>query len=569
MPFGQVKYRIYFVLIGLLLVFLPVKADIRDIFPPVEGNDTLHITSCMASARHFYETKTPNYDSTLFYLNQAIELSKIQNDLYYTYQLYEFYSQIMHQSGNYHTAIDYYFKMLNLLDEEKKQNESILIKNEYATLYKNIGACFAIIDTEKGLDYFRKGLQEMEEIYKIDPAYKDESEIPLLIYNNISSIWINVANFDSAFYYCQKALNYPVKIDKPPFYALLYNNMGIIYWELKNEDTSFDFFEQSLDVCRQSDDKSGMARVYYNRGLCLRSRKENKKALSEFNNALKLSKESSNIRIEMLSLETLAEVYAEQKNYYQANQMLQFSHVLKDSIAKIDKVSETTRIELQYLFENQLRKSELQQQFIISKKEQKTLISIFVAVFLLFLLIIMLLLYRNQRIKNKKNLLEQQSLALQNENLELKNQQLNKSLDHKDKELNAQMLYVLNKNQFVSSIIENVSEQKGEDVKQIKSTFKDLKLNIEDSIWNEYSVLFQQLHHDFYNKLYKKHPDLTPNEKKLSAFIRLNMSSKEISSTTFQSIKSIEIARSRLRKKLNLNRNENLNVYLQSLDDSQ
>jgi DNA-binding CsgD family transcriptional regulator len=311
-----------------------------------------------------------------------------------------------------------------------------------------------------------------------------------------------------------------------------------------------------------------MARVYYNRGLCLRSRKENKKALSEFNNALKLSKESNNIRIEMMSLETLAEVYAEQKNYHQASKMLLLSNTLKDSVAKIDKVNESERIELQYLFEKQLKESELQQQFIISKKEQKTLISIFIAVFLLFLLIIMFLLYRNQRIKNKKNLLEQQSLALQNENLELKNQQLNKSLDHKDKELNAQMLYVLNKNQFVSSIIENVSEQKGEDVKQIKSTVKDLKLNIEDSIWNEYSVLFQQLHHDFYNKLYKKHPDLTPNEKKLSAFIRLNMSSKEISSITFQSIKSIEIARSRLRKKINLKRNENLNVYLQSLDDS-
>jgi DNA-binding CsgD family transcriptional regulator len=115
-----------------------------------------------------------------------------------------------------------------------------------------------------------------------------------------------------------------------------------------------------------------------------------------------------------------------------------------------------------------------------------------------------------------------------------------------------------NKNTLVSPIIENVPEQKEQASEPVKLSIKNL-----DSIGNEYGVLFQHLHPDFYTHLYQKHPDLTPNEKKLSAFIRLNMSSKEISSITFQSVKSIEIARSRLRKKIKLRRNMNLNAYLQ------
>lgn len=167
----------------------------------------------------------------------------------------------------------------------------------------------------------------------------------------------------------------------------------------------------------------------------------------------------------------------------------------------------------------------------------QTQLILFASIMFLLLLTVLFLLYRNQRIKNKKNLLEQQNILLRNENRVLKS-----------------------KNTPVSSITETVSEQKEQ---EHESGQVQLSVKKFDSTGNEYSVLFQHSHQDFYNNLYQKHPDLTSNEKKLSAFIRLNMSSKEISSITFQSVKSIEIARSRLRKKLNLRRNMNLNAYLQ------
>jgi DNA-binding CsgD family transcriptional regulator len=73
------------------------------------------------------------------------------------------------------------------------------------------------------------------------------------------------------------------------------------------------------------------------------------------------------------------------------------------------------------------------------------------------------------------------------------------------------------------------------------------------------------VHNDFYDKLNEKFPNLSANEKRLCAFLRLNMSTKEISAITYQSINSITVARSRLRKKLELDSDENLISFLESI----
>jgi len=100
----------------------------------------------------------------------------------------------------------------------------------------------------------------------------------------------------------------------------------------------------------------------------------------------------------------------------------------------------------------------------------------------------------------------------------------------------------------------------------IKSIIEDLENTQEDSVWEEFETRFHQVHNKFYEKLNETHPNLSPNERKLCAFLRLNMSTKEISSITGQSFRSIEVARTRLRKKLNLTNSDiGLIEYLSGL----
>jgi DNA-binding CsgD family transcriptional regulator len=78
-------------------------------------------------------------------------------------------------------------------------------------------------------------------------------------------------------------------------------------------------------------------------------------------------------------------------------------------------------------------------------------------------------------------------------------------------------------------------------------------------------VRFQNVHIDFYKNLGEKFPDLSPNELKMCAFLKLNMSTKEIAALTYQSQDSIRQARSRLRQKLGVAKEENLVLYLSQI----
>jgi DNA-binding response OmpR family regulator/DNA-binding CsgD family transcriptional regulator len=95
----------------------------------------------------------------------------------------------------------------------------------------------------------------------------------------------------------------------------------------------------------------------------------------------------------------------------------------------------------------------------------------------------------------------------------------------------------------------------------IREIISNYRYAINDNIWDEFERRFNDVHSDFYKKLGEAHPDLTTNERKLCAFLKLNMSSKEIASITYQNLKSIDMARYRLRKKLGLGEDVNMLSY--------
>ncbi len=99
----------------------------------------------------------------------------------------------------------------------------------------------------------------------------------------------------------------------------------------------------------------------------------------------------------------------------------------------------------------------------------------------------------------------------------------------------------------------------------IHKIITELQGYVDQDTWAEFEIRFQQVHNDFYTKVNDMHPDLTANEKKLCAFLRLNMTTKEISAITYQTVNSITVARARLRKKLNLESEENLIAFLETL----
>jgi hypothetical protein len=172
--------------------------------------------------------------------------------------------------------------------------------------------------------------------------------------------------------------------------------------------------------------------------------------------------------------------------------------------------------------------------------------------------------YYNQKINA-----EQRIVGLLKEIHEQEIQHLNHELEFKNKELTSKAMFIFQKDELIAKIIDQLkgltASKDPTYRRDIETIMKQLRLNLKDNNWKEFETYFENVHEDFYNKLKLKYPALSPNEKKLCAFIRLNLGTKEICSLTHQSTKSVEVARVRLRQKMNLTRDENLNVIVSNI----
>jgi DNA-binding CsgD family transcriptional regulator len=100
----------------------------------------------------------------------------------------------------------------------------------------------------------------------------------------------------------------------------------------------------------------------------------------------------------------------------------------------------------------------------------------------------------------------------------------------------------------------------------IKKILKKINSHLTDKDdWLTFELHFRSAHSDFFENLRAKHPNLSSNEIKLSAYLKLNLSSKEIASLMNISIRSVEQGRWRLRSKLNLPKENGLVNYIQAL----
>jgi PAS domain S-box-containing protein len=145
----------------------------------------------------------------------------------------------------------------------------------------------------------------------------------------------------------------------------------------------------------------------------------------------------------------------------------------------------------------------------------------------------------------------------------------NNLLESKKKELVSTTLRLVQISELNNSMIADLSSlteytnDKGPEI--IKRALSKFSLSTSENFWKEFEQRFLSVHESFYKRLNELFPDLTPGEIKLCAFLRLNLSSKDIAAVTFQNSQSIDMARYRLRKKMALSQDENLVDFLINL----
>jgi DNA-binding response OmpR family regulator/DNA-binding CsgD family transcriptional regulator len=148
-------------------------------------------------------------------------------------------------------------------------------------------------------------------------------------------------------------------------------------------------------------------------------------------------------------------------------------------------------------------------------------------------------------------------------------ERLNTELDHHRKELAIAALHLVNYQKRNEELLVEIKRlipyinKEGTEI--IRKIIIDNKSNYEHDFLNIFETQFKDIHADFYNRLNHQHPDLTPTEKKICTFLKMNMNSKEIAVLLLSTPASIEVTRARIRKKLGIDHFQSLTEYISGI----
>lgn len=419
--------------------------------------------------------------------------------------------------------------------------DSLLI----AKAYNSIGALLLKDEDKKdmALEYYEKAVDILN-------RHKQDREIAAL-YSNIGMIY---EKDTASISYFLKAAEINKEFENYLWLSINYLNTGITYLDLGDLEMSYNYLQESLALSEEYGFDNHLSTTYVALGEYYFEMENYITSISYTEQALKRAKQQNNRIDELDALILLSKNYKATKELEKA---LEYSELIKaanDSIHRHNRLNELAVLDMKNKFEQELEQEEIKRNLLENEYKNDRLVLFIIIVSVVLLLIIFILLFFYSRSRMTSNRLIEEKLS--------------QELEFKNKELTTSVIYTIKKNDMLTSLSNELSDLKErvakKDVReQVDQISKRIKASIEPDSWEEFEIRFQQVHLDFYKNLLQEFPNLTTNEKRLCAFLRLNMSSKEISKITGQSVSAIEMARVRLRKKLGIsNKNINLITFL-------
>ncbi|WP_289063896.1 hypothetical protein [uncultured Zobellia sp.] len=281
-------------------------------------------------------------------------------------------------------------------------------------------------------------------------------------------------------------------------------------------------------------------------------------ALFFYNESLALSQDQGfRNDLEAEVLRKISEVYSTNGDTQLAYDYLVKSTKKADQVlqAKNQTNSELFQIKDTYLKSISEKNEQLEQKTRTIEENNTIQFRLKIILFLLVLLGLVLAIVFQMRLKLKKTLLHKKEAELQTK---LIKERSHSEIELKSRELTSYALQLIDKDSAIDELLELL---KTESSPKYKSLFNKYKKGSKD-LWNEFNLQFTQVNSAFYDKLKTLHPKLSSTEQKHCALIKLNLSTKEMARILNIEPHSVHVSRSRIRKKMGLERSDNLESYI-------
>lgn len=477
-------------------------------------------------------------------------------------------SELYCQNGDFDKALRYAESAGELVETIDNRSLAAFVKLSFANIYTVLSfydmayeQCMSAMETFKELDNLA-------------------GQRKCLIY--LGSLSVGFEKFDDAVGYFTEALAIARVLNNKVLLGCSYNNLGIAYAYLNDTKRALLYFNYSLKLSEQFNMEVlllynciNFAAFYKSLGMDARSEAYCEKAIQ-------IASKHKNMRMKCMAMNMLAEMRLTQKRYreglvysYQGYSIAKRLNLVSEQpgasltlsglyagIGKNDSALNYYKLYSTYkdsLFDrqNQINLQKLKFEYQIKEKQdawqrKANRIKLIFAV-LVVLLLIVIFRYMVVTKTNKRKI-----------------RKIETDLNLKRREITSKLMYIQKKNEAIASVADRLEESRhlfsGKSSPVIAHVIKELSVNSKDDSWEEFELRFREVDPCFFRKLSEKFPHLTPNDKKLCAYLKLNLSTKEIASLLNLSLNSVLSARYRLRKKLNINKADiTINQYLDTL----
>jgi len=433
-----------------------------------------------------------------------------------------------------------YDKSLLYLQKSIKINEITENKEGIANSYNNMGNVYHNLgNKEKALEYHSKAL-------KIRKELNDQHGIAMSL-NNLANIYSTLNDNTNALEYYFKVLEIAKQAGGK--YQIPLHNIGNTYVRMGKYDKALEYFFLSMEACEKAGDKMS---IVYNKNAIGNAYMKQKKydlAYKYINEGKNAAQELNLPSLVIKSYYSLSGIFSQKGDYKNALKYFQKYSALRDSIFTLKNHEKIAEIQIKY--ETEKKESEIK--LLQHEKKIDALKKYILAGGLVLLVIITCMIYYWQRNKIRSGKMEKQNLISE--------------LKYKNKELENFALHIIQKNEFLENIKNDLNKIKRHENGILKinelSQLINQYLRI-DKDRKEFHAQVEMVNQTFFHKLQQKF-DLTDKEKRLSALLKLNLSSKEISSLINISPRSVDMGRHRLRKKLNINHDKSISDFLNEL----
>ncbi len=490
-----------------------------------------------------------NYRDAIQFYTKALEKASSAGLAYEKAICYNNLGNVHRKLGDFAKAMESYQKAMGVF---RKMNDETSVSdclNNIGNLYLDNG------DPFRALEYYRQSLA-------INEKAKDQYRL-IIRYKNLAGAYTELKDYENARLYLEDALKLAEKSGDKSFLASCNMLFGKLH-EAKNDYIiASAFFRKSVNLYAEIGAKPEQSEALVELANALLNQKSIKEAIPFANEALKIAEATGSLKGRMEASLCLAACYEKDGNPSQAYLYLSCATALKDSIYTVEKYRTIEEVEAGFARSELKKENEtLLQNSILQKQAIRTsnIILILLGISLILAAALLWLIYKQRR----EARLETGNIKKQSEQ---KIEQLNDDLTLKERELTSKTIFINQKNQILEKLIDELGELKKSEVsaQSIQHLQLQLKQELSPNAWKEFETQFNEVHPGFQGRMLTGYPDLTPAERRLCSFIRLDMNTREISSLSGQSIKSIEVARTRIRKKLNIPHEHNLANFIASI----